>query len=80
VALDDRRRCLVALDSSAGDSLSVAWMPGLPDGGNAVAVGYIDGTVRIWDLNYFDRHIAGQLEYQSSLRAGATTTTTQAAP
>ncbi len=78
--LQRRRRCLVTLDAGAGDSLAVSFLPG----GKSVAVGYLDGTLRIWDLTFFDRHIAGNLDYQRSLRqtqkaAGASLPTRPAA-
>jgi len=71
LASDDRRRCLVTLEAGvgAGDSLAVAFLPPEFIRGTCVAVGYIDGSVRVWDLNYFDRHMNGQLEYQRALRA-----------
>ena len=37
----------------------------LPDPlGDLIAVGYQDGNVRVWDLSFFDRYIAGQVEFQ----------------
>jgi hypothetical protein len=67
----DRRRCLVSLDAGAGDSLAVAFLPSRSGGGNSVAAGYLDGTVRTWDLGYFNRHLEGQAVYQRELRSGA---------
>jgi WD40 repeat protein len=68
----DRRRCLVTLEANAGDSLSVAFVPSLPgSSGTSTAVGYYDGTIRVWDLGYFDRHLKGQLDYQRGLRRAA---------
>jgi WD40 repeat protein/serine/threonine protein kinase len=68
----DRRRCLVTLEANAGDSLSVAFVPSASGtGGASVAVGYFDGTLRIWDLGYFDRHLEGQSDYQRALRGGS---------
>jgi WD40 repeat protein len=70
----DHRRCLVTLDADAGDSLSVAFLPsrrasaGESASATSIAVGYYDGTVRVWDLGYFDRHLTGQIDYQRSLR------------
>ncbi len=69
----DRRRCLITLDGGAGDSLAVAFVPGLPGSGMSAAVGYYDGSVRVWDLEYFDRHVRGQLDYQSGLRRSGST-------
>jgi hypothetical protein len=34
-----------------------------PDGNTLVAAGF-DGSLCVWDLEYYDRHIAGNLEYQ----------------
>ncbi len=69
----DRRRCLITLDAGAGDSLAVAFVPGNGGGGMSAAVGYYDGSVRAWDLEYFDRHVRGQVDYQSGLRRSGTT-------
>jgi WD40 repeat protein len=41
-------------------SLSVSFTP---DGKTLVAAGY-SGSPCVWDLEYYDRHIAGNLEYQ----------------
>jgi WD40 repeat protein/serine/threonine protein kinase len=68
----DRRRCLVSFDAGAGDSLAVAFLPARSPGAYSVAVGYLDGTVRFWDLGYFNRHLEGQAAYQRGLRSGAT--------
>ena len=68
--LGDRRRCLVALDANAGDSLAVAFLPAVRGRQTSVAVGYFDGTVRVWDLAHFDRHVDGQIAYQRALRDG----------
>jgi WD40 repeat protein len=64
----DHRRCLVTLDAGAGDSLSVAFLPRAGGDALPVAVGYYDGTVRVWDLGHFNRHISGQLDHQRRLR------------
>jgi hypothetical protein len=69
----DRRRCLVALNADAGDTLAVAFLPAASGAGASLAVGYFDGSVRIWDLGYFNRHLDGQAEYQRALRSGAAT-------
>ena len=69
-ALGDRRRCLVSLDADAGDTLAVAFLPPIDGRQTSVAVGYFDGTVRIWDLAHFDRHVDGQVAYQRALREG----------
>jgi WD40 repeat protein/serine/threonine protein kinase len=58
-----RRRCLATLDANGGDAYAVTF---LPDG--SIAAGYIDGTVRVWNLADFDRYTKGHLEYQKSLR------------
>ena len=38
--------------------------PGHNPLGDLIAVGYQDGNVRVWDLSFFDRYIAGQVEFQ----------------
>jgi WD40 repeat protein len=70
--LDDRRRCLLALDADAesGDTLAVAFLPGSGVRQTSVAVGYLDGSIRVWDLTHFDRHVEGQAAYQRALRDG----------
>jgi eukaryotic-like serine/threonine-protein kinase len=65
----DRRRCLATLDAHAGDAISVAFLPGRR--GRWVAVGYMDGSVRVWDLQYYDRYMQGQIDYQRQLRRSA---------
>jgi serine/threonine protein kinase/WD40 repeat protein len=62
----DSRRCLATLDAHAGDACSVTFLPGRH--GRWVAVGYLDGTVRVWDLAYFNAYMRGQSEYQRKLR------------
>ena len=71
----DRRRCLISLEAGAGDSLSVAFMPREFSGNHKLeaAVGYIDGTIRVWDLEYFDRHLNGQVDFQKGLRRAIST-------
>ena len=63
------RHCLATLAAAhgAGEALIVTFLPEPFE--NSLAVGYRDGSVRIWDLKHFDRHIAGQREYQMKLRA-----------
>jgi WD40 repeat protein len=46
---------LVALDAHAGNVLSFLLTP---DGQKIRSI-YFDGTVRDWDLSYYDRHIDG---------------------
>jgi WD40 repeat protein/serine/threonine protein kinase len=65
---EDRRRCLVALDAGVGDAYAVTFLPADKGGGRAVAVGYIDGTVRVWNLGRFDGYLRGHVEHQAKLR------------
>ncbi len=52
---------MLTLDAFGGsDALSVSFTP---DGKTLVASGF-DGSLCVWDLEYYDRHIAGNLEYQ----------------
>ncbi len=53
---------LVALDAHAGNVLSFL----ITADGQKIRSIYFDGTVRDWDLSYYDRHIAGN---ESSQRA-----------
>ena len=53
--------------AGAGDSLAVAFLPSTGGKQTTVAVGYFDGSVRLWDLEYFDRHVDGQAAYQRAL-------------
>jgi WD40 repeat protein len=71
----DRRRCLISLEAPAGDSLSVAFLPREASGNHKLeaAVGYMDGTVRVWDLEYFDRHLNGQSDFQRGIRTARST-------
>jgi WD40 repeat protein len=71
----DRRRCLISLEAAAGDSLSVAFLPREASSNRKLeaAVGYMDGTVRVWDLEYFDRHLDGQADFQKGLRRASST-------
>ncbi len=55
------QRNVLTLDAFGGsDALSV---PFTPDGKTLVASGF-DGSLCAWDFEYYDRHIAGNLEYQ----------------
>lgn len=57
----NRQRNVVTLEPFGGsDSLSVLFTP---HGKTLVAAGF-DGSLCVWDLEYYDRHIAGNLEYQ----------------
>ena len=61
----NRRRCLLTLDSHAGDATSVAFLrSGDTAHTDALAVGFIDGTVRIWDLGAFAQLLNGHIEHQ----------------
>ena len=71
---DDHRRRLLVLERGGPDTLCVTFLPADVVGGNSVAVGYGDGTIRIWDLEYFDRHVNGQVEHQRLLRKRAPAT------
>jgi WD40 repeat protein len=68
-APSDPRRCLLTLDAHAGEAYTAVFLP--PPLGHQLAVGYRDGTVRIWDLRHYERHIAGQVDYQARLRGSA---------
>jgi WD40 repeat protein len=56
------QNCLATLDGHGGRAFQVAFLP--EPLGHLIAVGYQDGAVRVWDLSYFDRYIAGQVEFQ----------------
>jgi WD40 repeat protein len=60
------RRCLATLTPRGGEAYAAAFLP--PPLTHQLAVGYRDGSVRLWDLRYYDRHIDGQVEYQRRLR------------
>ena len=71
----NRRRCLATLDCHAGDAYAVTFLPSCGQSDDdALAVGYIDGTVRIWELGSFDAYLNGHVEYQKLLRAHGPTT------
>ena len=67
-AVEDRRRCLVTLDAGVGDAYAVTFLPAGEGGERSVAVGYIDGTVRVWNLGSFDGYLKGHAEHQAKLR------------
>jgi eukaryotic-like serine/threonine-protein kinase len=69
---DQHRRCLLVLEAGGPDALCVGFLPAISHEGKFVAVGYGDGTIRVWDLGYFDRHIDGQIEHQRALRHSTT--------
>jgi WD40 repeat protein len=57
----DQRQNLLTLEPFGGsDALSVSFTP---DGKTLVAAGY-DGSLCVWDLQYYDRHIVGNIEHQ----------------
>jgi len=58
--LRERRNLLTLEPFGGADALSVSFTP---DGKTLVAAGF-DGSLCVWDLEYYDRHIAGNLEYQ----------------
>ena len=66
------RHSLVTHDTDVGEAVSVRFIPG-EGTRKRVAVGYRDGTVRVWDLAAADRYLAGNTEFQRSQRASATT-------
>jgi WD40 repeat protein len=66
--VQDRRRCLATLDAGVGDAYAVAFLPLTPGGPCSVAVGYIDGTVRVWNLDALDDHLRGHVDHQRKLR------------
>ena len=53
-------RRLAALEGHENMVFSVCFHPD----GRTLASGSADGSVGLWDLTYYDRHIAGNLEYQ----------------
>jgi hypothetical protein len=57
------------LDAGIGDAYAVTFLPPDSRGGRAVAVGYIDGTVGVWDLDTFDDYLRGHAEHQRALRS-----------
>jgi WD40 repeat protein len=66
---DDSRRCLATLLAHADEGYVTAFLP--PPLQHHLAVGYRDGSVRVWDLRHYDQHIEGQRDYQLRLRAAA---------
>ena len=58
----DGERCLATLTSPEDEGNSTNTVSFGPDG-NALVVGGHGGAT-IWDLAYFDRHVAGNLPYQ----------------
>jgi WD40 repeat protein/serine/threonine protein kinase len=58
----DLGRCLVTLESDHGEVLRVDVIDQGPNTGIMVAA-YEDGSIGWWDMNYYDRHITGNLNY-----------------
>lgn len=56
------RRCLATLRGAQSSLYTLAY---LPDGQRLVSAGR-DGVVAFWDLDYYARHIAGNIEYQAA--------------
>jgi WD40 repeat protein len=61
-----RRRCLATLDCHAGDAYAVTFIPS--PNGDSLAVGFVDGTVRIWDPGSFKSYLDGHIQYQTRRR------------
>ncbi len=60
----DEQRQLLTLDSlTGGEALCVNFSA---DGSKLCAANSV-GVAVVWDLNYFDRHVSGQAEYQARL-------------
>ncbi|MDB5328759.1 MAG: hypothetical protein JWM57_4328 [Phycisphaerales bacterium] len=66
------RQSLVTHDTNDGEAVTVRFIPGNAER-KRLAVGYRDGTVRVWDLAAADRYLAGNIDYQRRQRAAATT-------
>ena len=60
----EEQRQLLALDALAGGEALCVNFNG--DGSKLCAANSV-GTAVVWDLNYFDRHVAGQADYQARL-------------
>jgi len=58
--LSEKRNVLTLEPFGGSDALSVSFTP---DGKTLVAAGF-DGSLCVWDLEYYDHHIAGNLEHQ----------------
>ena len=58
------RRNTLTLDPFDGSAVSVAFTP---DGKTLVAAGEDDGLVYVWDLEYYQRHMAGNLRFYMEL-------------
>lgn len=61
--LREKRNLLTLAPFNGLDALSVSFTP---DGKTLVAAGS-DGALYVWDLEYFERHMAGNLHYQMDL-------------
>jgi hypothetical protein len=55
------RRNVLAIDRFEHSASSVSFTP---DGATLVAAGHGETPVHVWDLEYYYRHIAGNLEHQ----------------
>jgi WD40 repeat protein len=63
VQLLDLRGCRNVLTLTRFDSAATS-VSFTPDGKTLVAAGHGDMPIHVWDLEYFDRHIAGNLRHQ----------------
>lgn len=55
------RRNVLTFGRFDGSATSLSFTP---DGKALIATGQADEPIRVWDLEYYDRHIAGNLEHQ----------------
>lgn len=59
--------CLATLDARGGDAFCISFLPpraGQANAAGRVAVGYMNAGFGVWDLSYYDRHIAGNASLQ----------------
>jgi WD40 repeat protein/serine/threonine protein kinase len=67
--------CLATLDAQSGsvDNLLVS------ADGRALTTVHSDGTIRFWDLGYFDRHIQGNAAFQAASRSSESSSASRVA-
>lgn len=67
----DRRR-LMRFEPNPEEAVALRFLP-TQEGKSRIAVGYRDGTIRLWDLTAGDEFLAGNRDYQVSLRLNPAT-------
>jgi serine/threonine protein kinase/WD40 repeat protein len=73
-AVDDpaERRRLMRFEPNPDEAVALRFLPTM-SGRSRIAVGYRDGTIRLWDLTAGDEFLSGNRDYQVALRLSPAT-------